>query len=140
MNDLERAKALLSEKGLTCAIVKDGFVYEEKSRGVKPLLTLLERGDCPNGASAADKVVGKAAAYLYVLLGVRCVYAWVVSDLAAEVFERFGIEFACEKRVPMIRNRTDTGFCPMESAVIGIDDPQKAPEAIREKLAELAGK
>ena len=140
MNDLERAKALLSEKGLTCAIVKENFAFEEKSRGVKPLLTLLERGDCPKGASAADRVVGKAAAYLYVLLGVKDVYALVVSDLAAGVFERFGIGFTYEKRVPMIRNRTDTGFCPMESAVLAVDDPSKAPEAIRKKLAELAGK
>lgn len=136
--DLERAKSLLSANDLTCAIVKDGFVYEEKSRGVKPLLGLLERGDCPKGASAADKVVGKAAAFLYVLLGVKDVYALVVSDLAAEVFGRFGIGLTYEKRVPMIRNRTDTGFCPMESAVLDIDDPQKAPGAIRKKLAELA--
>ena len=45
----------------------------------------------PRGFAAADRVVGRAAAFLYVLLGAGEIYAGVMSDTAADVLERFGV-------------------------------------------------
>jgi hypothetical protein len=53
------------------------------------------------------------------------------------VFEAEGIEVEYEVRVDRILNRTATGFCPMESAVLKIQTPVEALEAIRKTLNAL---
>ena len=88
-------------------------------------------------AAAADKVIGKAAAYLYVLLGVSDIYAYVISQPALDVLNRYGIRVQYETLVPAVRNRTDTGFCPMETAVLPVDEPEQALEILRAKRADL---
>lgn len=135
--DLERAAALLKSGEYTCALVKGDAVYTSRERGVKPLMTWLAEKTVLSGFSAADKIVGKATAFLYVLLGVDSVYAPVVSKSASEVFSKHGIELICDAEVEAIRNRTNTGFCPMEQAVKGITHPADAPNAIREALEKM---
>lgn len=82
-------------------------------------------------------MVGRATAYLYVLLRVREVYAQIISRSAAEVLRKYGIGVACEKTVPNIINRKGDGICPFEAAVMEIDDPDRAYDAIREKMREM---
>ena len=84
---LNRANELLMADAFTCVILKGEHLYTSKSRGVKPLLDWYDdETDLKNGY-AADKVVGKAAAYLYVLLEIRAVYTCVISKPAYEVFK-----------------------------------------------------
>ncbi len=137
MNNLENAKKLLAKEELTCCFTDGNRVYKSRERGVKPLLSFLEQKIDPCGLCAADKVIGKAAAFLYVLLGIKCIYADVISEKALFVFEKHGVNISFGVCVPAIRNRTNTGLCPMESAVDGIDDPEKALLAIKQKLEEL---
>ena len=139
MTDLHRAAHLLREEGYTCVLCRDGQTLTSRERGVKPLLSWLEEGRNLDGFSAADKVVGKAAAFLYVLLGVREVYAPVMSRPARDVFENHGIHAKFDTLSDAIRNRTNTGLCPMETAVWDITDPKKALLAIRQKAKELNG-
>ena len=89
---------------------------------------------------AADRIVGKAAAFLYVLLGVRTVYAPLMSVPARETLHAHGIEAIADTVVPAIRNRTDTGFCPMESAVWDISDPCEAKAALERTISEMMAK
>lgn len=137
MTDLERAKHLLIEENDTCVLVKGEKTVADKRRGVQPLLALLDSGEDYRGFSAADKVVGKAAAFLYVLLGIRELHAGILSEHAAKVLAEYGIAYQCDTLVEAIRNRTNTGFCPMETAVLDVKIPEKAPDAIRKKLQEL---
>lgn len=137
MTALNKAINLLVENQATCVIVSGETVLLSRERGVKPLLKIIDEQTDIKGASAADKVVGKAAAMLYVLLGIKELHALVISELAIEALERYGVAVSYEKRVPMIRNRTDTGFCPMEQATKDIDMPKDALLAIRAKLQEL---
>lgn len=136
-SDLEKAKAYLKTKDCTCVLCKGDSLYFSCHRGVRPLLDFLDSGMDFSGFSAADKVVGKATAFLYCLLGVRAVHAGVLSDAAAEVLSDAGIPFSCESRVPVIRNRINTGLCPMENATKNINDPRLALTAIRETLKKL---
>ncbi len=138
MKDLEQARQLLREGGYTCVLVRGETVLTARQRGVKPLMHWLEEGTDVRGFRAADKVVGKAAACLYVLLGVSTIHAGVISEPAAQVLRENGIEVSFDQCVAAIRNRTNTGFCPMEQAVMGISTPQEAPEQIRQALARLA--
>lgn len=136
---IEQAVALLKQ-GYTCAVIKEGKTLLSTQRGVAPLLEWLDSGKDCQGGFAADKVVGKAAAYLYVLLGVGKVYAKVISRAAEEVFQRFSVAYCYEESVDAIRNRTGDGFCPMEQAVWTINDPKKAYESIVQKRKELQEK
>lgn len=141
MSDWERAKDLLRSTGCTCVVCKGEQIHTSKKRGVAPLMEWISTGVELRDFSAADKVVGKAAALLFALAGVQQVYAPVMSDAALHVFARQGIQAHFEKAVPMVVNRAGDGPCPMERAVCGIDDPQAAFQAIQDKLEQLrAGK
>ena len=140
----EKARALL-DGGFTCAIFNDEgqddaareILYKSNQRGVAPLFAWLESGEDFHGFCAVDKVVGKAAAFLYVLLGVKRLYAFVLSSVAESVLSSYGIEVEYQEKVPAIRNRTDTGFCPMEQAVWDIEEPNAARLAILQTLEKL---
>lgn len=134
---MEKARMILEEKGYTCVLRKDERLYTTTERGVKPLVRWLTEGTDLRGFSAADKVVGKATAYLYVLLGVKEVYAHIMSVSAEEVLTRHGITAAPGKLVENIINRQGTGICPFEAAVLDIHTPEEALAAIREKMAQL---
>lgn len=134
-----KAKALLQE-GCTCALYTKTQVFRSEKRGVAPLLQWLESGEDFSKFSAADKVVGKAAAFLYVLLGVERVYALVISEAAESVLNAYNIPVCFEEKVSAIKNRTGTGFCPMEQAVLRLSDPNEAYKAIIEKIEILRRK
>ena len=80
--NLVYAKELLEKENFTCVLWYGEHLYTSRERGVKPLLEWLDQGLDLSSFSAADKVVGKAAAFLYVLLGVSRVYASVISEAA----------------------------------------------------------
>ena len=138
MHDLEFARSLLAKENYTCVICRDEDVITDRRRGIKPLMELLEGGKDLHGYSAADKVVGKAAAFLYCLLGIKALHAGVLSEPAREVLLSAGIETNWDTLVPAIRNRAGDGFCPMETAVWNLTDPALAPDAIRETLKKLS--
>lgn len=140
MSDMERAQALLADGDYTCALCRGEQTYTATARGVAPLLDWLDAGVDMTGFAAADRVVGKAAALLYVLLRVRAVYALVMSEAAQAALRAHGIEATCDTLVPAIRNRLNTGLCPMEQTVADIDDPQTAREAVAAKRKELQAK
>lgn len=134
--DIEKAKKILKNGDYTCVLVKGDIILTSVDRGVKPLLNWYSNNDI-RGCSAADKVVGKAAAFLYVLLGVKSVYAAVISRLSLAVFQKYGIDVSFDEIVDMIRDRTGTGYCPMEQATINISEPEAALAAIKEVLRKL---
>jgi hypothetical protein len=134
---MEQARNILTAGGYTCVLRKNETVHTATERGVKPLVRWLTEGLDVRGFSAADKVVGRATAYLYVLLGVKEVWAAVMSEAAAEVLIRHGIAASQDKLVPNIINRAGTGICPFEEAVLEIQSPEDALTAIREKMAVM---
>lgn len=135
---LEKAKTLLSKTDCTCVLCRDNVILTDKRRGIRPLLDLLDGNTDTCGFAAADKVVGKAAAYLYCLLKISSLYARVLSKPAFEVLQQAMITVEYDELVPAIQNRTGDGFCPMESAVWSINDPQEALSAIRHTLAQIS--
>ena len=134
---LEQAKQRLYQEDFTCVMCKGDLCYTSRERGVKPLLTWLEQEmDC-TGFSAADKVVGKGAAFLYVLLGVKEVYASIISQAALDLLEKHGIATTYDSKVNAIINRAGTGPCPMEEATKDCESPQYALAAIKNTLRKL---
>jgi len=136
-SDLEKAKEIFDFGDYTCVLCKDEVMLTSTERGVKPLLKWLHEETDVKGFSAVDKVVGRAAAFLYVLLKVKVVYASVMSQGAVEVLSKYGIRSEYDVCVKEIINREGTGICPMEQAVKGVDVPEQALEAVREKCKIL---
>ena len=135
---IDAVKAKLLEGYTLVASVGD-MLYTDRARGVVPLLALLDGGVSLAGGVAADRVVGRAAAYLYCLLDVSEIYALIISEPALEVLAAGGIAVSYETRVPAIRNRTGDGFCPMESATRALPPTafHQALSVIRETKAKL---
>ncbi len=84
----EEAKMRLSDGGFNLVLISGNRVFESKERGIRALLSLAKSGEDWSGASAADKIVGKASAMLYSLLGVSEVYAEVMSLPAKAMLEK----------------------------------------------------
>ena len=134
---LNNAVSILRDGDYTLAVIHGDCVYTSKERGVKPLLELYEQYGDLCGAIAADKVVGKAAALLYVRLGVAELYTDVISTHALAVLKDNGIDVLYSVETDAIRNRRGDGFCPMETAVMDISDPDSAIAAIYATLKAL---
>ena len=137
--NLAKAREILSG-GFTFAAFNGEAAITDNRRGVKPLIDIIDRGETLRGFSAADKVVGKAAAFLYVLLDVSEVYAEVISRRALSVLEDNNVHAEYSGLTEAVKNRAGTGFCPMETAVLYENSPEKALEKIRAKVCELSAK
>lgn len=140
MNDIEKAKNILFKEHLTCVIIKDNNIYTSSKRGVAPIMEIIDKGINIEDAFVADKVIGKAAALLFILCKVKGIYSPVMSEPATDILKSSDIKFCCEKSVPYIINRTNDGQCPMEQAVRDINNPQEALIEIRNKIEELSNK
>lgn len=134
MTDLKRAKDLLQSGAYTCVLCEKGNCISTTLRGVKPLVQWLQAGEIQKGFCAADKVVGRATAFLYCLLGANAVYASVMSRPAVEVLRQHGIYTECDRQVENIINRAGDGICPFEEAVLHIVEPEAAYRAILAKM------
>ena len=134
---LEFARNLLESGGYTCVLTDGVTTYTSTLRGVRPLVQFVEMKEIPEGLFASDKVVGKATAYLYVLLNIRALYAKVISESAVAVLQQNGIAVQYESLVPHIINRSGDGICPFEEAVMEISDARAAYSEILKKMNDL---
>jgi len=137
MTDLQKAKKLLAESDHTCVLCKEEKIYTSTQRGVRPLVEWFESDEIFEGFSAADKVVGRGAAFLYVLLDVNAVYSHVISYAALEVLRDNNITVEYNTAVQNIINRKGDGICPFEETVLSITDANEAYMAIKQKMHEM---
>ena len=135
--EFAEAKRMLVENNLTCVIFGDEIVYTSSERGIRPLLRLIDEKKDYTKLCAVDKVIGKAAAFAYVILKIQKVHAFVISESAKKVLEKHKIVVTYDTLVEYIRNRAGNGRCPMESAVWDIESSEEALFAIRRKLDKL---
>lgn len=135
--DLDKAKEIFSESDYTCVLCKGESVYTATEHGIKPLLAFINSEIDLKGFCAADCIVGKAAALLYAFLGVNNVYSPVMSEAGIDTLVKNGITPLYDTCVKEIRNRMDTGLCPMEEAVKDISNPNKGLDALKEKIGQM---
>ena len=132
MNIKEIILQKLQQKEASCILLKEGhIVYEANGRGVAPLLYAYQSDPALlQNAFVYDKIIGKAAAILLVLGGVRGAYGEIMSESAYCYLCANGIEAQCAKRIPYIINRKGDDLCPLENSVLNIEDAQKGYESI----------
>lgn len=113
---------------------------QSTERGVAPLLKMIENGETLQGFLVADKAVGRGAAFLYILLGAKAVFAPVMSVEAKRLLTANGIGAYTDLAVSAMVNRDCSDFCPMEQAVAVTDDPAEALRLMREKKKIMEAK
>jgi hypothetical protein len=126
--DLEIAKNGLSEKHLSLSVVKGRHViFEAKTHGVMGFLEAVEKlEDRLDGASVADRVVGKAIALLCVYVNAKAVYAITISRTAKAVLEGNAVYVQWDTLVESILDADKSKTCPFEQLVEKTADPADA--------------
>lgn len=129
---MEEIIELLHREQCSC-VIANGDIRTFRQRGVADLYELLNREpEFLQGASIADKVIGKAAAALMVLGGVKEIYADVISEPALALLQEAAVKVSFGQAVDHIINRTQTGWCPLETICYQIKSAPEILPLIRE--------
>ena len=137
--DLDLARALLiANRDATLVAVRGDEIHVCHERGVKPLLQMVKEGRSLRGFAVADKVVGKAPALLYAVLGPDAVFSPVMSWTGRAVLLASGIATSYDTLVRHIQNRAKNGQCPMDSSVEGVWEPYEAVGVLTERARQMA--
>lgn len=137
MTDIEKAKEIYFSADYSCVLCRGNTAFTSTDRGIKRLVDFCTDGNSYCGFSAADKIVGRAAAFLYAKMGVFVVYAHVLSRKGEQVLIKYNIDYSYGTICDEIINRKGTGMCPMEQAVIESESYDEAYEALVKKIAEM---
>jgi hypothetical protein len=127
-HDLELAKLKLTEKDFSLVIVKQGkVIFETRKQGISGFLQAInEQEKNLVGASAADKIVGVAAATLCAYSGLVSIFALTISEAGIKVLEDNNIACVFEIKVTNILNRDKTDVCPFEKLAMVSESPGDA--------------
>ncbi len=126
-------------RAVLCAAGNQRLLFESQGKGIQPLLTALEQKEVFRRSSLdwGDKLVGRAAAFLLVLLCPRSVFAATASSGALDILKHAGIPCSCDALIPIVLTPDRTKLCPMEEAVRNLEDPLPALVALQKKVAEM---
>lgn len=105
------------EKGVSLMLFHNGnIVFRSGGKWLHPLFEaedyLRNSGLGEGVLTLHDSISGLAAAFLTVRLGVRAVNVDMISDLALELYAKYGVEVHYGRRVPLIKCITETMIRP----------------------------
>ncbi len=117
MMQIEEMKEILHQKNASLVVFyASGEIKEYYQNRIKDIKNILqENPNALKGAIVADKVIGKVAASILAVAGVKQIYADVMSQYAIPVLDENRILYEYSKKVDYIRNKDNTGMCPMEN-------------------------
>ena len=132
---IQQAKKILKDEKLTCVLLNDGETKTANTMGIKHLIDwYLENSKIFSCGVIADTTVGLAVSSILVFGGIKEVYGEIMSQSAADLLEKHGINFSYGKLVKNIMNREGNAICPMEKICLGTADPEKSFNALRSKI------
>ncbi len=136
---LAEARRILSEGKAAVVAFRDGEITAHAGgHGLAPLLALYDEAPAAlKDATVVDKVVGRAAAGICALAGVRAVHGLTLSDGAAALLAKRKIACTADVRVPKILDGRRKGLCPMEQEVGSLESPAQITAAIRRKIEKM---
>lgn len=136
---IEALKREILDGKRSLALISGGqVIYSDSGNGVSPLLKLVEEHRALlKDAVVVDKIIGKAAAMLLTLGGAREVHALVASEAGQEYLKRRKIPLHADRSIELIENRTRTGICPFEKAVLELEDPEEGRRMLAETMQRL---
>ena len=106
----------LNEEHLSLLVLNNDSLSQYTQHGVRDLLALVEQEpERLRGAVVADKTIGKAAAALMVLGGVREAHTNNICTPARLMLQDAGVHVCYENELPMILNQDQTWQCPLDA-------------------------
>lgn len=123
--------------GHSICLCRDNDIITDDKKGIAPMLGFINAGIDLQGYSAADLIVGKAAAMLFVKAKIAEVFAKTISKAACEYLEKHNIPYSYDVITDHIINRQGTDICPMEKTVTDIEDFEAGYAALAAKVALL---
>jgi len=128
MDDINKARKILDASDLSLVLVKGGNVlFSSSEKGITGLLrAIFLLGQELAGASLADSIVGRAAAFLALYCGISAVHARLLSEEGESLLVSSGILLSHDRKVPLILNRAGNGPCPLEEKSRAFESPQQA--------------
>ena len=112
----------LNAQGLSLIVRNHGVETTYTQHGVRDLYD-LQSTSILKGAAVADKVIGKGAATLMIVGGVRYATTNTISQEALQMLQQEGVEVTYQQVVAQIPNHDNTGECPLEQHLHGITNP-----------------
>lgn len=138
---MEEIIKLLYRGHYSCVVRNGETIRTFSGRGVKDLHHLLHQDpELLQGALVADKVVGKAAASLMILGGVKELYTGLISTPAVKILNDNGVKVSFQVEVPVVMNRDKSDWCPLEKLCYHEHNPNYMLPIIDSFIEEMAGR
>lgn len=131
MTDLEKAKEIFSSGEYTFVLVKDDDIIKSSEKGLRPIVDLIDSGKDFFEYSICDKICGRASSFLYVLMGLKAVYAPKMAKLAIQILDRAEIEYSTDQFVETILDSDLKEVEKFENAVLRSGSAVKALDDIK---------
>ena len=127
----------LDENNYSCIIKNNDVTQSFTQRGVFDLHDLVAKKDeILKGGYIADKIVGKGAASMMIIGGIKAVRTHVISLNALNLLKEHNVIVHYDTVVETINNRTNTGMCPVETRVKDCTTLEQCWEQIQQFVAE----
>lgn len=128
---------ILHDGNHSCVIRNHSIIRTFDQKGIRDLLMLLNsEPEFLHGADVADKVVGKAAASIIIVGGVKRIYTDLISEGAKAILEENGIEVSYSTIVPYIKKADLSAMCPMEALTLNAATAEEAVTRIKNKISQ----
>ena len=126
---------ILRREKCSLVVKNHGIVTTYSKPGVRDLEHLFDHApEMLHGATIADKVIGKAAAAMVVVGGVKELYAEVMSKRAIPFLEEAGIAYTYGTLVDTIKEEGDR--CQLEKITAPATTPEETVDLLRAHFEE----
>lgn len=126
---------ILRREKCSLVVKNHGIVTTYSKPGVRDLEYLLDHDpEMLHGATIADKVIGKAAAAMVVVGGVKDLYAEVMSKKAIPFLDEAGIAYTYGTLVDSIKEEGDR--CQLEKITAPATTPEETVALLRTHFEE----
>lgn len=126
---------ILRREKCSLVVKNHGIVTTYSKPGVRDLEYLLDHEpEVLHGAVIADKVIGKAAAAMVVVGGVKALYAEVMSKKAIPFLDEAGIAYSYGTLVDTIKEEGDR--CQLEKITAPATTPEETVALLRTHFEE----
>ena len=117
MTNLEIVRKKLYETNASLVVLySNGECKEYYQNRIKDIKEILQNNKLAlQGATIADKVIGKVAGSILTAAGVKEIYSDIISKYAIPVLDNNNIHYEYKKIVEYIQNNDKTGMCHMEN-------------------------
>lgn len=136
ISGLELARDVIQTSDYSVVVIKNNqIICKKKGNGIRPILESIEElGENVHGCIIADRVLGKASAFLCLYSKAKAVYSPQATKTAIALLLISGIPSQADCLIPRIKNRDGTDMCPFEKMLKNISSPEEAYKILKGKI------